>query len=211
MQACEAERLGAEEGGRAGRGEGEAEGEGGAVRPGAGGGKGRGGSRGLQGKARGWGAGCRAGWVGWGDGRGSLQAAPGTKKKPASFRILQLPPRFSLDSSLSVSLQGERFQRWAPGHRGCRGLPVSAAQRVVGSRGRQREMLSVQWGALRVSRSDPSTRRAEAEPAAGVWGRKGRWKQKCEGAERPRVALVPPGEGPLRSPALEVGGQRGLH
>ena len=50
-------------------------------------------------------------------------------------------------------------------------------------RGRRREMLSVQWGALRVGRSDPSARRAEAEPAAGVWGHKGRRKQKCEGAE----------------------------
>lgn len=71
-------------------------------------------------------------------------------------------------------LQGERFQGWAPGHQGCRGLPVSAAQRVVGTRGRHREMLSVQWGALWVGRSDPqadpSARRAEAEPAAGVGG-----------------------------------------
>lgn len=46
---------------------------------------------------------ARLAGVGVGGGRGSLQAAPGTKKKPASFRILQLPPRFSLDSSLSVS------------------------------------------------------------------------------------------------------------
>ena len=124
-------------------------------------------------------------------------------------------------------LQGERFQGWAPGHQGCRGLPVSAAQRVVGTRGRQREMLSVQWGALWVSRSDPqadpSARRAEAEPAAGAGGAYGDRNRKCEG-QRGRSAAggsfgpswrgTPPQPGatlPRCSPALEVSGQRALH
>lgn len=226
-----------------------------------------------------------AGGLAEGAGGRSLQAAPGSKNKPASFQILllRLPTRYSLDSSPSgfspskprerclpscrlhipgaspprmpevgekgsqdggsrkgetgllpeggsrccPFLQGERFQGWAPGHQGCRGLPVSAAQRVVGTRGRQREMLSVQWGALWVSRSDPqadpSARRAEAEPAAGAGGAYGDRNSKCEG-QRGRSAAggsfgpswrgTPPQPGatlPRCSPALEVSGQRALH
>lgn len=50
-------------------------------------------------------AGGLAGGAGEGRGR-SLQAAPGSKNKPASFQILllRLPTRYSLDSSPSVSL-----------------------------------------------------------------------------------------------------------
>lgn len=80
-QACEAERLGAEEGSRAGRGAGEAESEGGAVRPGAGGGKGRGSSRGLRGEARGWGEGCQAGWGGGGGREGVAPGSPWNQKE----------------------------------------------------------------------------------------------------------------------------------
>lgn len=45
-----------------------------------------------------------AGSGGGGGGGQSLQAASGTKKKPASFQILRLPPQYSLDCSPSVSL-----------------------------------------------------------------------------------------------------------
>lgn len=174
MQACEAERLGAEEGSRArvGRcGLGPEAGRTGAA---------RGGSR----VKRGWGAGCRAGWGGGGTGGGRSRQPlepKGSRLHSGFFSSHLGPPstppyRFlsfktrerclpsprppvpgasplrmpqgekgSRDggfgdgkgllpgegSGCCPSLQGERFQGWAPGHRGCRGLPASAAQRAA--------------------------------------------------------------------------------